>query len=397
MPNKNASLDVVIFGATGFTGALIAEYFANTYGADGDVRWAVAGRNADKLKKLRSDLGMPDTLPIITADADDADALLALASSTRIVIAAAGPFQLYGSKLVAACAQAGCDYIDLCGEPVWIREMIDAHAAVAESSGARLVFSSAFDSVPSDLGVLLVQTRAIEKFGKPVQRVKGRVTALQGGPSGGTVASMKTSFAAAASNPDVANLARSPYALVPGFNGPRQPSGSKPVYDEDLDSWAAPFIMAVINTKTVHRTNALLGFRYGEDFLYDEMTATGPGEKGEAIAGKIAASGGAFGDPSAAPRPGEGPSREERENGHFTMIFHGQADAGQSITVSVSGDQDPGYGSTSKMISESALCLIDDASDVPGGAWTPAAAMGHKLVERLQEKGVLKFAIMESD
>lgn len=379
--------DLTLYGATGFTGRLIAEYLASRRSADPTFTFALAGRNADKLAQLHVDLGLDDTTPVVVADGEDHEALVAMAEASGVVIAAAGPYQLYGSGVVAACVETGTDYVDLCGEPNWMRTMIDEHSGAAEQSGARIVLSCGFDSLPSDLGVLLLQNLAIEHFGAPVPRVKGRVLDMRGSASGGTVASMMASMTAAGEDPEVGRLMIDPFALTPGFAGPDQPSGGAPVYDEDLDSWAAPFVMAIINTKNVHRTNALLGHRYGTDFVYDEMLATGPGEEGEASA----RAGGPVGDLSGqmARQPGEGPSREEREAGGFVLAFTGTAEDGRLVRVTVAGDQDPGYGSTSKMISQAALCLRHDDIGVAGGVWTPGAAMGVELLDRLPRECVL--------
>ena len=269
--------------------------------------------------------------------------------------------------------------------------MIDAHDAEAKKNGARIVFSCGFDSIPFDLGVLFLQTEARKRFGKPFARVKGRVRKMRGTFSGGTAASLKATLAAAARDPNVVALLKDPFSLTPGFQGPKQPSGMKPEYDEDFGSWMAPFVMAAINTRNVHRTNALTGFAFGKDFVYDEMVMTGPGEKGEAVARAMAQQGsGMEGDKG--PRPGEGPSREERDNGFYDLVFLGVGADGRKLAASVKGDRDPGYGSTSRMIAETALALAAD-DKVAGGVWTPGAALGLALAERLQKNAGIAFAI----
>jgi short subunit dehydrogenase-like uncharacterized protein len=281
--------------------------------------------------------------------------------------------------------------VDLCGEPAWMRKMIDAHEAQAQASGARIVFSCGFDSIPFDLGVLMLQTEMKARFGRPANRVRGRVRKMKGTFSGGTAASLKATMAAAQGDPAVYDLLRNPFALTPGFDGPKQPSGAKPMLDETLGLWVAPFVMAAINTRNVHRSNFLLKQAYGADFVYDEMMVTGAGEKGEAIANAVAAdrSLGAEGGP----RPGEGPSREEREAGFYDVLFLGENAAGDRLRVGVKGDRDPGYGSTSKMITEAAVCLLQEGADTPGGIWTPASAMGMRLTRRLQANAGLSFAV----
>ena len=381
--------DIVVYGASGFTGRLVAEYLAGRKGAA--THWAMAGRDFAKLAAVRDEIGAPSDLPLIAADASNPQSLRGMAKRTRVVLTTVGPYQLYGSDLVAACAAEGTDYADLCGEPAWMRAMIDANDAKAKKTGARIVFSCGFDSIPFDLGVLTLQTEATKRFGKPFARVKGRVRKMRGTFSGGTAASLKATLAAAAKDPNIVALLKNPFALTPGFEGPKQPSGMKPEFDDDFGSWMAPFVMAAINTRNVHRTNALTGFSFGRDFVYDEMVITGPGEKGEQIAKGMAAQGsGMEGDKG--PKPGEGPSREERENGFYDLVFLGVGADGRKLAASVKGDKDPGYGSTSRMIAETALALAEDDT-VAGGVWTPGAALGLPLAERLQKNAGIVFTI----
>lgn len=384
--------DLVVHGATGFTGRLVVEYLLQRYPAGSSLRWAMGGRSAEKLAAVRDELGAPADTPLVVTDTSDAASLKALMDSTRLVLTTVGPYQLYGNELVAACAASGVDYVDLCGEPAWMRRMIDAHEAQAKASGARIVFSCGFDSIPFDLGVFLLQTEMKARFGRPASRVRGRVRKMKGTFSGGTAASLKATLAAAASEPGVLDLLRDPFALTPGFTGPRQPSGSKPMVDEALGEgvWVAPFVMAAINTRNVHRSNFLLGHAYGQDFVYDEMLVTGPGEKGEAIANAVAADKSLGSD--SGPQPGEGPSRAEREAGHYDVLFLGEDAQGHRLRVAVTGDRDPGYGSTSKMIAEAAVCLLESRS-TPGGIWTTAPALGQALIDRLQANAGLTFTV----
>jgi short subunit dehydrogenase-like uncharacterized protein len=371
----------------------VAEYLAEHYRGDRDLKWAMAGRSLDKLASVRDAIGAPADTSLIVADASDPGSLKAMIDQTRSVISTVGPYLLYGSELLAACVATGTDYFDLCGEPIWMRQMIDAHEATAESTGARIVFSCGYDSLPFELGVFCAQEQAKKLFGAPASRVKGRVRDMKGTFSGGTAASMRALFEAAANDHSLVALLRNPFALTPGFEGPKQPPGNRPMLDPDLNSWAAPFVMANINTRNVHRSNLLLGFPYGRDFVYDEMMLTGPGEKGEALAKRITAAntsdkmGGSGG-----PKPGEGPSKEERENGLYDLLFVALAPDGRQARASVKGDRDPGYGSTSKMIAECAICLLRDTPDVPAGIWTPGAAMQHKLIKRLVDHAGLTFA-----
>ncbi|MGI9575231.1 saccharopine dehydrogenase family protein [Alloalcanivorax xenomutans] len=382
--------DLIVFGASGFTGRLVAEYVQERYGADGGLRWALAGRNESKLEQIRDELGIDPGVAILKADVTDADSLRALARRARVVLTTVGPYQLYGEPLVAACVGAGTDYVDLCGEVAWMRRMVDKYQEQAQNSGARIVFSCGFDSIPFDLGVWFLQEQARAKLGAPLPRVKGRVRRMKGTFSGGTAASLQATLAAAR-DAEVRKLLVNPFALTPGFEGPKQPPAAEIEYDQTLGSWAAPFIMAAINTRNVHRSNFLLGHPYGEDFVYDEMILTGPGDKGEATAQAVANDRSLTGDK--APKPGEGPSKEERENGFYDVLFLGETADGQTLAASVSGDKDPGYGSTSRMITESALCLLRDATDTPGGIWTTAPAMGGKLIERLEQNAGLRFAL----
>ncbi|TKD51762.1 saccharopine dehydrogenase family protein [Sphingomonas baiyangensis] len=379
--------DVIVYGATGYTGGLVAEYLAHTYP---DRRWAMAGRSLTKLEAARTEAGAPADLPLIAANADDPSALKAMCARARVVLTTVGPYQLYGEPLVAACAHGGTDYVDLCGEPAWMRQMIDKYQADAAASGARILFSCGFDSIPFDLGVWKLQQAARAKFGRPAPRVKGRIRKMQGTFSGGTFASAKATMAAAARDPGILKLMIDPFALTPGFEGPSQPKGLIPEYDAAVGGWVAPFVMAAINTKNVHRTNALTGHAYGTDFVYDEMMiAPGLGEMGKAAAEAIAKMNPIGGDKG--PKPGEGPSREEREAGFYDILFIGEMPDGDRVEAVVTGDRDPGYGSTSKMIAETALCLID--ADVPatGGIWTPTALMAQPLVERLEARAGLTF------
>ncbi len=383
--------DVIVYGASGYTGQLVAEYLSGRYGS-GELRWAMAGRNKDKLEAVRASLGVSQQVPLLVSDATDIDALTDLVKQTRVVLTTVGPYQLYGSELVAACAAAGTDYVDLCGEPPWMRQMIDAHQATAQQTGARIVFSCGFDSVPFDLGVYMLQREAKQRFGHCLPRVRGRVRKMQGTFSGGTAASLKATMAAAAKDPKVMDLLRNHLSLAPQSTATaEQPRDNKPYYDAVAESWVTPFIMAAINTRNIHRSNLLQGYLYGKDFQYDEMVLTGPGDKGEATAHAMAAQ-----NPMAdkdGPKPGEGPSLEEREAGFYDLLFIGTDDNGNRIEVGVTGDKDPGYGSTSKMISECAVCLVKDELPTGGGVWTVASAMGDTVLDRLIENAGLTFAV----
>lgn len=390
MSKADRKFDIIVYGATGYTGRLVAEYLDQHYaGREDRPKWAMAGRSLTKLEEVRGLIGAPADTPLVVADADDPASLSAMCEQTRVVLTTVGPYTLYGEPLVAACVATGTDYCDLSGEPTWMYEMIEKYGTGAEKSGARICFSSGFDSVPFDLGVFMLQKEAMKRFGKPATRVKGRVRAMQGGPSGGTVASMKETMKAVARNPRLISVLQSSFGLTPGFTGPKQPSGMIPEYDQELGKWAAPFIMATINTKNVHRTNFLLGHPYGEDFKYDEMMLTSAGEMGEKAAKGIADMlKNPFG--SKAPKPGEGPTKEERENGFYDVLFLGETADGEKINYGVKGRYDPGYGSTSRMIAETAIALTN--CEAPGGIGTPGAFLGEALVKRLEEHAEISFA-----
>jgi short subunit dehydrogenase-like uncharacterized protein len=390
--NPPKKFDIVVYGATGFTGQLIAEYLAAQYKNDKALKWAMAGRSLDKLKSVRDAIGAAPDTPLVVADASDPASLKAMVDQTRSVISTVGPYQFYGSELLAACVASGTDYLDLCGEPVWMRQMIDKHEAAAKASGARIVFSCGFDSVPFELGAFFVQEEAKRVFGARASRVKGRVRDMRGTLSGGTAASAKATFDAVAKDLSLVAILNDHFALTPGFAGPKQPKGNKLVYEDDLKSWSAPFMMALINTRNVHRSNMLMDFAYGKDFIYDEMVLTGDGEKGEANAKKVIAANNEKTGPNAR-KPGEGPSKEERESGLYDLLYVALAPDGREVRASVKGDRDPGYGSTSKMISECAICLLRDTPDVPAGFWTPGAAMQHRLIKRLVDHAGLTFQV----
>lgn len=389
--NPSANYDVVIYGATGFTGRLVAEYMNATYGIGKDVSWAMAGRSLDKLKAVRDELGIPKSVDLIVADASDPASLDAMVGSARCVLTTVGPYQLYGTPLVEACATNGTDYVDLSGEVAWMHDMIAAYEEAAKKSGARIVFSCGFDSIPFDLGVLFLQNEAMREFGTPAVRVKGRMRKMKGTFSGGTAASGRETMARAMRDPTVMAVLRNPFSLTGGFEGPDQPHGMAVQEDDDFGSWVAPFIMAPINTRNIHRSNAIMGHPYGKDFVYDEMMLTGPGEAGKVAADMVARSNTMGGDDG--PKPGEGPSKDEREAGHYDFALLGITKNGEKIRATVTGDKDPGYGSTSKIICEAAICLVKDCTDLGGGIYTPAAAMGLTLVGRLESHAGLTFSI----
>ena len=380
--------DFVIYGATGFTGKLVVEYAIKQYNNNNEVSWAIAGRNNEKLEHVQEKYNLPSNIGKIVVDSDDQDSIDEMVSQTKCVLTTVGPYQLYGEKIIKTCISTGTDYVDLCGEPGFMHKIISECSAEAKETGARVVFSCGFDSIPFDLGVLFVQEEVMSKLNKYAPSVRGRVRAMNGEFSGGTAASMKATMAALQSDPELINILVNPHALCDGIQGVQQDDDSKPTYDEELNTWVAPFFMAPINTKNIHRSNKLMNHIYGENFKYNEMWIQGPGEEGKAAAEFISTMN-PLGD---APEPGDGPSRESRENGNYDVLFCADVD-GETIKASVSGDMDPGYGSTSKMIAESAICLVKDCEDLAGGIYTPAASMGKKLIKRLESNAGLTFKL----
>ena len=386
--SETKKYDFIVFGATGFTGKLVVEYLVERYLGNPEIKWALAGRNLEKLKSVAKSKNVPDDICLFTADSNDKTSVENLVSKTRCILTVVGPYQLYGNNIIESCAKSGTDYVDLCGEPGWMHEKINELSDISKESGSRIVFSCGFDSIPFDLGVLFLQNEIIRRFNKPAPNVRGRVRAMNGEFSGGTAASLGATMSALKEKPELFAILANPFALSNGFIGPDQPADNKPVYDEKLDSWVAPFFMAPINTKNIHRSNVLMDHIYGENFCYNEMWIQGTGDEGKAAADFISKS-----NPlSNAPQPGEGPSRESRENGNYDLLFCGDIDD-KSIHVSVTGDMDPGYGSTSKMITESAVCLVKECDDLKGGIYTSASSMGTKLIKRLEDNAGLTFKL----
>ena len=386
--NNIKEYDFVVYGATGFTGKLVVEYLVHKYSNNSQIKWALAGRNLEKLESVAVSKNVPEGTGLLEVDSNNIASIEEMISKTKCVLTTVGPYQLYGNDIVSACAKSGIDYVDLCGEPGWMHEKINELTKTARETGSRIVFSCGFDSIPFDLGVLFLQNEVTRRYGKPSVNVRGRVREMNGEFSGGTAASLGATMAALKEKPELFAVLANPFSLSNGFAGPDQPADNKPIFDDKLDTWVAPFFMAPINTKNVHRSNALMNHMYGKDFCYNEMWVMGPGDDGKAAADFISSSN-PLGN---APKPGEGPSRESRENGNYDILFCGDIND-ESVHVSVVGDMDPGYGSTSKMIAESAICLVKECEDLNGGIYTPAPSMGIKLIKRLQDNAGLTFKI----
>lgn len=408
MTDTQRDFDLVLLGATGFTGRLVAEHLVQAAPRDG-VRWAVAARNADKLSRVMADVGAAD-VPQRIIDVEDADSVDELARSTRVVCTTVGPYSLYGSALLAACARHGTHYCDLAGEVHWIARMIEVHHGAAAESGARIVPCCGFDSVPSDLGTWFLQREARTRFGHPLENVSFRLKAARGGASGGTAASLMQVVEAARADRDVARTVRHPYSFNPPAlrHGPDKAEPLWPRYDRHFESWVAPFVMGAINTKVVRRTNALLDRAYGERFSYNEAVLTGDGMAGRAKATMMASGinalmlGAAFKpgrfmlNQFVLPSPGNGPSAKQRQNGFFNIILEGRGPNDEVLRAKVTADRDPGYGATSRMLGEAALALAaDDGPYAGGGVLTPAIALGDGYIERLEDHAGMDFSVID--
>ncbi|WP_374928987.1 saccharopine dehydrogenase family protein [Kytococcus sedentarius] len=413
--------DLVLFGATGFVGRLVAAHLAEH--APADLRIALAGRDRDRLESARSDL--PPTAaawPLVVADASDEASMRQLARRTRVVVTTVGPYARHGRLLVAACAEAGTHSCDLTGEVLFVREAIDAHHERARETGARIVTSCGFDSVPSDLGVLLTAAQAEADGQGTLGRATLHVRSLRGGFSGGTIDSMREQLAQMASDPRARRVALDPYALSPdrasepdrdgepalGAESPqrsralaRRAADRLPIErDAATGRWSAPFLMAPYNTRIVRRSNALLGWRHGRGLRYREVHDTGRGPRGAVRAAALAAglgvvAAGMAWAPTRAllgrvlPAPGEGPSAEAMASGRFVMELDAETTTGARYLTTVAAERDPGYTGTAVMLGESALALAmaDDSLPSRTGVLTPATALGPALVHRLRERG----------
>ncbi|WP_151477862.1 saccharopine dehydrogenase family protein [Streptomyces albicerus] len=386
---SSPEFDLILWGATGYTGRLAAHYLA---ARDTGLRWALGGRDADALRRLRDEIGAGDGLALVVADAHDGASLRAMCERTGAVLSMVGPYQSHGSLLVGTCAATGTDYADLCGEPLWMRDMIDRFEATARRSGARIVFSCGFDSLPMELGVQLLQSAALERWGQPLPQVSCRIGFHDaGGFSRGTAASLLATADAARADAAAGALYSDPYVLTPGLGGPAQPHPTRPRYDEDLEVWTAPWVMGPINTGNLHRSNTLQDYVWSKDFSYDEMLIAGPGEEGRRTAEGITAmmasltAPGAHPDAAAAPA-GDAPS--------YHLYLRGQ-DAGRGMTATVAGQGIPGYDAATKMAVEAVVCLVRRRPQAPGGMWTPGALLGDGLIERLSERSVMSFGVTE--
>ena len=393
-------IDIAVYGATGFVGKLTAEYLAGN--APEGVKVALAGRNEQKLEQVRSELGVD--WPLIVADSSDKAALKAMAERCRAIATTVGPYRKYGMDLVAACAAAGTDYADLTGEPLFIRDVIDQHNDTAAASGARIVPCCGFDSIPSDIGVYLLNERVKADGEGDLEQTTLIVRGMKGGASGGTIDSMRTMMEEVRSDPAKRKVAQDPYGLSPDRSAEpdlgKQPDARGPWYHEDAQTWLGPFVMAAINTRVVRRSNALQEWTYGRKLKYGETIATGDGVAGRAKALALTGGMGALvGAMSAGPtrnllgrvlpKPGEGPSEEAREKGFFKIEIHTRTSTGAHYVCKIAAQGDPGYKATAVMLGESALAFVVDRDKLPErtGVLTPATAFDGVLAERLRAAG----------
>ena len=395
--------DIIVWGATGFTGRLVVDYMTEQQ-ENSNLKWAVGGRNPQKLQQMLAgrDVAM------VTADSGDEASIEALVRRTRVILTTVGPYARYGSSLVAACAKHGTDYCDLTGEVHWMREMITAYQEEAIATGARIVHTCGFDSIPSDLGVYFLQKHMLSTHGVPAHQIKYRPRAFSGGFSGGTIDSMIAMMEKAREDKSIRSKLADPYVLNDAERGLDGPDRLSAYYDEDFDSWVGPFVMGSVNTRVVRRSAELLNGLYGSDFQYNEGVLSGKGAVGFLGATGTGVGTGVFvGAASVSftrglmqkflPKPGEGPSDDAINNGYYDIELFGKhpTDSNKNVRVRVKGDKDPGYGSTSKMIAESALALAQDELPVSGGFWTPASAMGDQLLARLPQSAGVTFEVVE--
>lgn len=401
---QSRKFDVIIWGASGFTGKLVAEYLYKNYSSSGDLKWAIAGRDFSKLELVREEIA-DSKIPIIIADSNDMISLNNMTKKTKVICTTVGPYAKFGSNLVSSCVDNQTHYCDLAGEVQWIRKMIDAHHDKAKANKTKIVNSCGFDSIPSDLGVYFIQKKSIEISKQRAKHIKMRVAGVKGGISGGTYASLSNVSNEAFKDKDIFKVVINPYGLNPkgDLKGLDKNDLRKIIYDKASNGWIGPFVMAAINTKIVRRSNALSGYLYGKNFMYDEATLSGKGLKGRVkaymsaipLALLMSAKPGSFLKriiDAFLPKPGQGPDKKNREQGFYNLRFYIELEDGSNAFAKVIGDMDPGYGSTAKMLGETAVCLAKDSLPNSVGVLTPSIAMGDAILNRLQKNAGLTFS-----
>ena len=395
--------DIIIWGATSFTGKLVTEYIFKKYGSS-KIKWAIAGRNLKKLEKIRYQVA-DENIPIFIADSFDEESLSKFVKKTKVVCSTVGPYSLYGTKLVKLCVDNNTNYCDITGEAHWIRSLIDRFHEEAKSKKIKIINSCGFDSIPSDMGVYFIQNEIKKINNNYAKSIKMRVAGIRGGISGGTYSSINNLLKEAYRDNSIFKVLNNPYGLNPKdkMEGLDKKDLRKIIFDKESNSWIYPFIMAGINTKIVRRSNALSNFIYGKDFRYEEAMIAGKGISGfwKAILAvfplaMIGLNPNSFLKKivdSFMPKPGEGPGIEKRKNGFYNLRFYITLNNNRTAFAKVIGDSDPGYGSTSKMLAESALCLAFDNLSDNYGVITPSSGMGDKLLNRLKENAGLSFEL----
>lgn len=399
--------DIVLWGATSFAGQIVAKYIAKQYGYNQNIKWAIAGRNQKKLTQLKESLpGDKSQLPIELADSNDYSSLEDLVKKTKVIISTVGPFMLYGENLVKACAVNGTDYCDLTGEVPFVKSMQDKYEEDVKKSGARIIHCCGVDSIPSDLGIFYLNQKSLEKFNSPIKSALTAIKKFKGAFSGGTVSSIINMIDARKENPELIKQSSKPYSLCfdQNTNKPRQPDLNTYCYNNNIKKWLTPFLMSTVNSKIVHASNSRLAYPYGKAFEYSEFMIAP--KKSSAV--KVYYGMGLMMltlgfkptrwilEKFFLPKPGEGPSIEQQEQGFFVYNIYGKTYNNDAIVVEVTGDKDPGYGSSAQMLAESAICMaLDiDKNKLSGGFWTPASAMGNSLIERLVKYAGLTFNVI---
>lgn len=400
---ENREFDIVVWGATGFTGKLVTAYLWEKYG-NNNFRWAIAGRDEKKLKEVSAEFGLK-AIPFVLADSFDLESLKKMAGQTKVVCTTVGPYIKYGDGLVRACIEEGTHYCDLTGEVPWMKKIIDLYHEKAGVKKLKIVHACGFDSIPSDIGVRKIQQEFFKKYGYYAGKVSTRITDISGGLSGGTYSSMMNMMEMARKDADFRRIVSNMYALNPDpdYAGADKKEFKSVRRDILTDSWLCPFIMAGINTKIVRRSHALEGFRYGENFSYEEAMVCGKGVKGRlraiifllGLGMLMKAKSGSFLKKiidRKMPHPGDGPDKKTREAGYFRFLIFAEGKGSDRIVLAVQGYKDPGYGSTSSMLAESALSLLEGET-LPQiyGVLTPSVAMGDILERRLD--GEIDFLI----
>lgn len=406
--------DLILWGATSFVGQITAQYLADKYGINNNLKWAIAGRNRDKLNNLINNLALND-IDILVGDSNDYDFLMTMTESTAVILSTVGPYLKYGEKLIQACVHTGTDYCDLTGEAPFVRKMRDLYHEKAKESGSRIINCCGVDSIPSDLGVYYLNNQAQKKYGggEYINKATCCITAFKGGFSGGTLASLLNMIDSTRNDKGISETQNNPYALCNyGYTDEHQPDVKQPSLNKirkyqsssQNKNWLAPFVMASINTKIVHATNSLLNYPYSKDFIYSEYLAVSSYLRAFLIKSSLGALLLSLNikptrwllEKYFLPKPGEGPSKQQQDEGFFVYYIDGETINNKKITVKITGDKDPGYGCTAKMFAEAGVCMAFDRSksDVPGGFWTPAAAMGNYLIDRLMKNSGMTFSLV---